>query len=290
MIPRYRRKVTKQLRRSKAKANRKTFTETNVLRLPVKPNQHFVWDAGTGAARGLAVLVNPTGTKTYFVNYRFPGSKKLLYLKLGRIGKITVEEARAAALAARRAAKQGKDPKASDPNKSDAFETVFKNYIEQEQSGRKKNKSAKATEGVVLFNCAELKPRAVATITYREIDALLAGIRDGKNGKPRAATAARLFAHLRDFFGWCARSKIVGEKSDADMPAPSKSTPRDRHYSDDELGHLACGLSALPERRQLCQGSPAARPAQERVGNARWKEFTTTVKGLASRIPPSASR
>ena len=62
--------------------------------LPVKPQQHFIWDAGTGAARGMAVLVNPTGTKTYFVNYRFPGSKALHYKKLGRVGEVTLEEAR----------------------------------------------------------------------------------------------------------------------------------------------------------------------------------------------------
>src|SRR6266566_3413847 len=112
-------------------ARRKSFTEQNVLRLKVEAYQHFVWDAKTGSARGLAVLVNPTGTKTYFVNYRFPGSKRLHYKKLGRVGEVTVEEARTAAIAARRAASQGKDPKADDPNRSDAFEAVFEAYIKE---------------------------------------------------------------------------------------------------------------------------------------------------------------
>src|SRR5215467_1315754 len=98
MIARIRHKLPRR------KARRERFTEQNVRRLKVEPYQHFVWDAKTGSARGLAVLVNPTGTKTYFVNYRFPGSKRLHYKKLGRVGEMTVEEARTAAIAARRAA------------------------------------------------------------------------------------------------------------------------------------------------------------------------------------------
>ena len=89
-----------------------------MLRLPVKKGkQHFVWDAGTGAARGLAVLVNPLGTKTYFVNYRLGG--RLTYKKLGRVGEITLEEARTDAIAARRLASKDIDPKGDDPSKSE---------------------------------------------------------------------------------------------------------------------------------------------------------------------------
>ena len=88
------------------------------------------------------MLVNPLGTRTYFVNYRFPGVAKLHYKKLGRVGEITQEEAREAAREARRLAAQGKDPKADDPTKSDSFEAAWNSYIETEQIGRKGNSSA----------------------------------------------------------------------------------------------------------------------------------------------------
>ena len=117
------------------------FTESAVRSLPVKPYQHFVWDAGRHSVRGLCVLVNPTGTKTYFVNYRFPGSKRLHYLKLGRVGELAIAEVRAKAEAARRSAFEKEDPKANHPNKSDAFEVVFERYIAEEQIGRNKNAS-----------------------------------------------------------------------------------------------------------------------------------------------------
>jgi integrase len=218
-------------------ANRKNFTDTNVLWLPPKDHQYFVWDSGRGAASGLAILVNPkTATKTYFVNYAFPGAPKRYYKKIGRVGEVLVEEARAAALAVRRLASQGKDPKADDPNRSYSFETVFQQYIQQEQVGGRKNTSALKTRALVLHNCAEWKPRPVATITYPEVSRLLTGIRDGAHGsKPRAATAARLFAHLRDFFGWCASEQIVGDSPMRNMKAVAKSQSRDRFYSTDEL-------------------------------------------------------
>src|SRR5689334_3927729 len=108
-------------KRFKSKAQRRHFTEDNVLKLPVnKDKQHFVWDSGTGAARGLAILVGQTGTKTYFVCYRFPGSPKPHYKKLGRVGEITLNQAHTAAMEARRLANQGRDPKADDPTKSDS--------------------------------------------------------------------------------------------------------------------------------------------------------------------------
>jgi integrase len=259
---------------TKRKAQRKTFTETNVARLPVKPHQHFVWDAGTGAARGLCVLVNPTGTKTYFVNYRFPGSPKLHYKKLGRVGEITVDKARELALAARKLAFENKDPKANDPNKSDAFEVVFETYIQHEQIGRKQNSSAMETRGVILHNCAELKPRAVATITYRDISGLLAAIRDGTVGKPRPSIAARLHAHLRDFFSWAAREQIIAASPMANMPTPAKNKSRDRFYSDDELRAIWSAADRLsPSEGSYVKLAMLLALRRDELALARWTEF-----------------
>ena len=161
------------------------------------------------------MLVNPTGTKTYFVNYKFPGSKKLYYKKLGRVGEITLEEARTAALETRRLANQNKDPKADDPNKSDSFETAFKAYIKEEQQGRKQNTSALETQSMVLNRCAGWKNDPVAPISHRAIDKLLAAIRDGnseKESKPRPYAAVRIYAHLRDFFKNGVRAEIRNKR------------------------------------------------------------------------------
>ena len=76
-------------RKLPAKPNRKHFTETNVLKLPPKKGrQYLVWDQGTGAARGLAILVSPTGTASYRTVFYFKGSPKPHWMHLGRVGEI----------------------------------------------------------------------------------------------------------------------------------------------------------------------------------------------------------
>lgn len=292
MVPRYRPKVNEaetqpKATRPKAKATRKTFTETNVLKLPVKPVQHFVWDAGTEAARGLAVLVNPTGTKTYFVNYRFPGSKRLHYMKIARVGDISLTKAREKAREARKLAFENKDPKASDPNRSDSFEAVFTDYIQREQIGLKKNKSAMETQGVVLFNCAEFKPRAVATIAYREVSKLLADIRDGKDGgKPRPSVAARVFSHLSDFFKWCVREQIINENPIAAMVSPGKVQARDRFYTDDELRAIWQAADKLaPMEGSYTKLMMLLAVRKDELALAKWSEFDSRDEPTLFTVP-----
>jgi len=253
-------------KRLKAKANRKRLTPTSVLRLPVSERQHFVWDAGTDAVRGLCVLVNPTGTKTFMVNYRFPGSPRLHYKSLGRVGEVSLEDARAAARAARKAARDGRDPKADDPSRSDAFKTVWQDYIQREQISRKQNKSALKTSSLVLHHFAEWKPRAVATLAYREISAALA--------TKSPATAERLHAHLGDFFKWCAREQIITASPMVNMPAPAKSAPRDRFYSDAELQAIWKAAEQLsPVEASYIKLMMLLGLRRNELALARWDEF-----------------
>ena len=277
------------LKRRKAKANRKRLTETNVRALPVKPKQHFVWDSGTAAARGLAVLVNPTGTKSFFVNYKFPGSKKLYYRKLGRVGEVSLEEARTAALETRRLANQNKDPKADDPSKSDGFETAFRAYIKEEQQGRKQNTSALETQSMVLNRCAGWKDDPVATITHRAIDKLLAAIRDGnseKESKPRPYAAVRIYVHLRDFFKWCARQQLIKENPMAHMPAPFTGVARDRHYSDAELKAIWKAADQLdPVEGGYVKLILLLATRKDELAKAQWSEFDDPTKPTVFTVP-----
>jgi hypothetical protein len=103
----------------RAKANRKHFTESNVLTLPAKRNQYLVWDAGSkrsrdDTARGLAILVSPTGTKSYRCVYTYPGSAKPFWMHLGRVGEMPLEEARERCRKVRGKARKGDDP--TDPS------------------------------------------------------------------------------------------------------------------------------------------------------------------------------
>jgi integrase len=205
----------------RAAFNHKHFTEENVHKIPAKKRQFLTWDAGTGAARGLAILSSPTGTKSYRVVFYFPGSSKPNYKHIGRVGEISLADARKLALEARGMARKGEDPRAGEANQSDNFQMAVQLYIEHEQIGRNKNKSALETQKLMLACCDGWLTRPVATIRYQEIDALLELMRDGNAElKPRPYQANRLYSHLKDFFSWCVRKKKITTSPMADMRKP----------------------------------------------------------------------
>lgn len=218
--------------KKRAAANHKHFTEENVHKIPRKNKQFLVWDWGTGAARGLAILSSPTGTKSYRVAFYWPGSSKPNYRHLGRVGEMSLADARKEAMESRGMATRGEDPRAGEANKSDIFKVAVEDYIKHEQEGRHENKSAQETKKVMLASCKEWLTRPVATIRYGEIDALLELMRDGSAElKPRPYLANRVYSHLKDFFGWCVRKKKISTSPMADMEKPfAKATRRARDW------------------------------------------------------------
>ena len=166
--------------------NRKRLTEKSVFNLATASSQYRVWDTGPNAARGLFVLIQPSGTRTYHVLYRFKGGTKEHTLSLGRVGEITLEEARDKALEARRRAARGEDPRVSDA--SDTFKAVVEKWTTNEQQGRKGNVSAERIQEYLLTACKRWLDRPLATMRYSEIDDLLSEMRDGSK---RRASAVR---------------------------------------------------------------------------------------------------
>jgi integrase len=221
-------------KKSRKEANRRHFTEDNVLTFKAnKVKQFLIWDEGTDAARGLAILVSPTGTKSYRCVFYFPGSAKPQYMHIGRVGEMTLADARKRCRDARALAKQGIDPRANDPTKTDSFKVAVETFIKHEQIGRLKNKSAEKTQAVMLNDTKEWHERPIATIRYQEIEHLLWIVRDGDTDqelRPRPYLANRLFSHLKDFCGWCARRGTIKSSPMNDMEKPwngAKSRERD---------------------------------------------------------------
>ena len=205
---------------------RKYFTEDNVLDLPARRKQYVVWDAASGrgtadAARGLCILVSPKGAKSYRVCFYYPGSSKPHYMKLGRVGEITLAQARQKARVARGVAGEGHDPSASSVTKSDHFKAAVERYISGHQKGRKLNVSADETQNVILRATTEWHSRPIATIRYNEVETLLERIRDGDDDhKPRPYLANRVFSHLKDFFKWAVKSRLITVSPMSDMDRP----------------------------------------------------------------------
>jgi integrase len=219
----------------RAPARRKHFTEVNVLTLkPDRLKQYLIWDQGTGAARGLGILVSPTGTKSYRCSYYFPGSAKAHFRNLGRVGELSLDQARALCHTTRAMARSGEDPKSDSPTRSDNFKAAVENYIQLEQVGKQVNRSAGETRNLMLNHCRGWLGRPIATIRSGEIQNLLQLIRDGdgeKGLKPRPYVANRLYSHLKTLFTWCASSGSIKVSPMINMSKPwNGAKPRDRAW------------------------------------------------------------
>lgn len=238
-------------KRKRAERNLKRLTDDNVLKLPVKRRrQYMAWDAGTDAARGLGVLISPTGTRSYRVVYYFPGDSKPHSMHLGRVGEMTLAEARERALAARKKSREGIDPKGDDVTKSADFKGAVEDYVRHWLIGNRGNATALECRRVLLKACAEWQERPVATIRVQEIDKLLCAIRDGDGAgsKPRPYLANKVHALLRTFFAWCAKPAIAKLKTSPmtglDQPF-NKERPRDRYFNDAEITAIWRAADAL---------------------------------------------
>lgn len=206
-------------------ANRKKLTEASVLTLPVHKTPYRVWDVGTEAARGLHILIQPSGTKTYRAQYIYPDGKSGA-VKLGRVGQMTLEEARTKTRQVRRLADNGEDPRKDHPLRSGTFEAMVKLWTTQEQLGRKQARSAYATQSLMLASCKAWHHRPLATIRYHEIEELLFTKREYA-----PYSANRLHAHLNTFFRWAVRTQRLSVSPMREMPAPwNGAKPREREW------------------------------------------------------------
>jgi integrase len=204
--------------------NRKRLTETSVFNLPTRRVQYRVWDSGPNSARGLFILIQPSGTRTYHVLFRFKSSPKEHTLALGRVGEATLEEARDKALEARRKAARGDDPRVSDA--SDTFKAIVEKWTTNEQQGRKECVSAERTLTFVLSNTKRWHDRPIGSLRYGEIDDLLSAKR---KSSPYACN--RLHAHLMTMFRWTVRTKRIPVNPISDMPKPwLGEKPRQRDW------------------------------------------------------------
>jgi len=219
---------------SKRPSHRKHFTEDNVLRLPARRKQYLIWDevsgkGGSDAARGLAILISPSGTKSYRAVYYYPGSSKPHWMSLGRVGEITLERARERCREVRGKARDGLDPTEGAAIHSDHFKDAVEYYTKHEKIGRARTKSAMESQAVILNHCKDWHSKPIATLRYREIENLLAVIRDGDKDKdvdPRPYLANRLFAHLKDFFSWAVRSQRIPVSPMSEMQRPWEGESR----------------------------------------------------------------
>jgi integrase len=212
----------------------------------VKPGaaRREVPDSG---CRGLYLVVQPTGRKSWAVRYRYAGTPKKLTLD----GALTLAAARKAATDALHELAQGRDPaalkfearasaeKATAARAADTVEQWAAHFIERH--AKKKTRENSWRQAVHVFDDIVLpawRGRIVHDIKRRDIIELIESV-----AEDRPIMANRAHAHVSKFFNWLCERDVIAASPCAGVKRPSAENARDRILSDDEIKALwlACG-------------------------------------------------
>ena len=194
--------------------------------------------------RGLYLVIQPSGAKSWAYRYRVGGKSRKL--TLGTFPVIDVAKARSLCSAAALKTKAGGDPALEHKNAlsaDDTFEKVARQFVERYarpknrtwmQSARWLGLAAGEGDSLVLTGngaIAKLGGRKIGAIQRTDIIRLLDELVD--QGSPISAN--RLLAALRKLFNWAEARYGLAHNPCHKVEAPGTETARDRVLTDDEL-------------------------------------------------------
>jgi integrase len=210
---------------ARALTTRKVETTT-----PAKQRQEIP----DGLLKGLYLVVQPSGQKSWAVRYRHVGwSRKFT---LGAFPAIDLKSARDLGAKALRAAAEGRDPGQEKlqarSSMADSVDTLVAQFIERHCKRANRPRTAQETERLIRSHVLpRWRGRTVRDITRREVLDVLDRVIDG--GAPIAAN--RVLSATRKFFNWCVERDIVPSSPCAGVKSPTAERSRDRVLSDSEL-------------------------------------------------------
>jgi integrase len=214
----------------------KALTDIAIQNLKPRAVRYEVPDVG---ARGLRVVVQPSGFKSFAVRYRNAAGRAR---KLTLPGGITLAAARKLAADALLEVAQGHDPGAAKreakrgaaARMDDTVERLADQFIEKHARRHTRPSSIRATEAafrnIVLPAWGK---RTVHEIARRDVIELLDGVAAG-----RPILANRTRAVLSRFFGWLCERDIIAASPCVGVKPPSAERVRDRVLDDNELRRL----------------------------------------------------
>jgi integrase len=199
-----------------------------------------------GGARGLYLVVQPSGLKSWACRYRVAG--KPTKLTLGAYPAVSLAEARQLAATALADVARGTDPaaakrEAKKDHGQDTVERLAALFIEQHAKRKTRRGSWIAVEATFR---REVLPawgsRPITDIRRRDISDLVEAI-----ATTRPILANRVLSHLSRFFRWCAARDYVAGSPVIGVERPSAEVARNRCLTDDELRAFWAATDHLPK-------------------------------------------
>ena len=211
------------------------LTKSAIDALPIPATDIVYWDSGFP---GFGVKVTPKGRKVFIVLYRVGGAgSRLRKYTIGPYGRVTLHQARVAALKILAARTEGRDPAAEKQQArrrlvADRVEDLVELFITEHVS---KNRSAREISRLLrreVIPCWSM--RSVHEIDKRDVIELVTEV--AARGTPSAAN--KLLKVVKTFFGWCVGRAIFDLSPAAQVRVPARERARDRMLDDDELARV----------------------------------------------------
>ncbi len=223
-----------------------------------------------GLCPGLHLRVTFSGTRTFSAMFRVNG--KLIRETIGRYPRVSLSNARAAALAIMRSAQEGGDAR---ERRARAPTTVTYGELVEAYTEKHLKVNARSwrniNRGLTNRHMVPFLGRPVATITRRELidlgDAMVAG------GAPQGAV--NHLRYLKMLFNWAAGRDLIVNNPTIGIKPPAKTVERDRVLTDLEISAIWNATFGLPTpygemyRMFLLTGQ-----RRSEVSTMRWSEVT----------------
>jgi integrase len=187
-----------------------------------------------GYLRGLYLIVQPSGMKSWAIRYRH--GTRTRKCTLGTYPAVDLKTARERAAKELRGVAEGRDPgeekKQVRNAKLDTIDGAVAQFIERHCHQNNRARTIESTERLLRLHVLPCwRGRAVASITKRDVNDMLDRVIDG--GAPVAAN--RTLTATRTFFNWCIARDLIASSPCAGVKPPTAEHARDRVLTDNEL-------------------------------------------------------
>jgi hypothetical protein len=264
------------------------LTKSAIDALPTPAKDVVYWDSG---CPGFGVKITPKGRKVFIVLYRAGGAgSRLRKYTIGPYGRVTLHQARAAALKIFAARTEGRDPAAEKQQARrrlvvDRVEDVVELFITEHVS---KTRSAREISRLLRREVnARWGTRSIHEIGKRQIIELVTEV--AARGTPSAAN--KLLKVVKAFLGWCVGRAILDVSPANGLAAPARERARDRLLEDDELARI---LRAARQMDGPYDGIVAllalTGQRREEVAQLTWDEVDLDAAGLTHQERQAAHR
>jgi integrase len=174
--------------------------------------------------RGLYLIVQPTGRKTWAVRYRLGG--KSAKHTVGPYPAFSLKQARDAAAAVLRLIAEGRAPRQQGAG---VVAQAVEQFLTRHGGKRYRPSSlANAKRRLERYVVENWGARNLDSITRADVRAMLDSIE-------APIEANRVYSIVRKFFAWAAENDLIVNSPVFGLRAPNPETPRDRTLTDDEL-------------------------------------------------------